>query len=141
LEKLWWGIVAKQQNRHFEPKVYRKLTKIFTNFRSYMHCYYVIHTGEILDRIAKSEPRLNVVYQANTGHGAAVIHAYREALKLGATYVFQTDSDEQFKPMIFGSFGSVAMFLPRIFSDHPSSSSPGRALAMPERSNRNGIQF
>lgn len=55
-------------------------------------------TGEILDRIAKSEPRLNVVHQANAGHGAAVIRAYREALKLGATHVFQTDSDAQFKP-------------------------------------------
>jgi len=58
-------------------------------------------TGEILDRFAGAEPRLKVVHQANAGHGAAVLRAYREALGLGATYVFQTDSDDQFKPEDF----------------------------------------
>jgi glycosyltransferase involved in cell wall biosynthesis len=55
-------------------------------------------TGEILNRIAKSEPCLKVVHQANAGHGAAVMRAYREALERMPTYVFQTDSDDQFKP-------------------------------------------
>jgi dolichol-phosphate mannosyltransferase len=39
---------------------------------------------------------LHVVYQANAGHGEAVMNGYRNALALGATYVFQTDSDDQF---------------------------------------------
>ncbi|MGH7452991.1 MAG: glycosyltransferase family 2 protein [bacterium] len=58
-------------------------------------------TGEILNRIAISEPCLKVVHQANAGHGAAVLRAYREALKPGVTHVFQTDSDDQFKPEDF----------------------------------------
>lgn len=58
-------------------------------------------TGEILNRIAATEPCLKVVHQTNAGHGAAVLRAYREALKPGVTYVFQTDSDDQFKPEDF----------------------------------------
>jgi glycosyltransferase involved in cell wall biosynthesis len=58
-------------------------------------------TGEILDRLAASDPRFKVVHQANAGHGAAVVRAYREALRLGPSYIFQTDSDDQFKPEDF----------------------------------------
>jgi len=58
-------------------------------------------TGEILDRLAQSDSRLKVVHQANAGHGAAVLRAYREALRLGPSHIFQTDSDDQFKPEDF----------------------------------------
>lgn len=53
-------------------------------------------TGEILDRLASSHASLRVVHQKNAGHGAAVMRGYREAITLGASYVFQTDSDDQF---------------------------------------------
>lgn len=58
-------------------------------------------TGKILDRLAASEPRLEVVHQANAGHGAAVLNGYRRAVSLGAEWVFQTDSDDQFYPEDF----------------------------------------
>lgn len=53
-------------------------------------------TGKILDEIAPRYPYLRVVHQKNGGHGNAVVHAYKEAVKLGAEWVFQTDSDDQF---------------------------------------------
>ncbi len=55
-------------------------------------------TGEILDRISKEDSRLLVVHQANGGHGNALLHAYNKALELSPKWVFQVDSDDQFKP-------------------------------------------
>jgi len=55
-------------------------------------------TGKILDGLAGQYPKLVVVHQPNGGHGNAVVHAYRKAVELGAEYVFQTDSDDQFIP-------------------------------------------
>lgn len=55
-------------------------------------------TGEILDTISASEPRLRVVHQKNSGHGGALLRGYREALALDSAYVFHVDSDDQFKP-------------------------------------------
>lgn len=56
------------------------------------------NTRAILDRLAPTDARLQVVHQINAGHGAAVMNAYRLALKSGAEWVFQTDSDDQFHP-------------------------------------------
>ena len=53
-------------------------------------------TGAILD--ALSLPGLEVVHQANQGHGATVLNGYRHAVTLGAEYVFQVDSDNQVFP-------------------------------------------
>ncbi len=58
-------------------------------------------TGNILDALAKKEPRLQVVHQANAGHGGALLRAYREALALNPAYVFHVDSDDQFRPRDF----------------------------------------
>lgn len=55
-------------------------------------------TGKILDGLTSQYPKLVVVHQANGGHGNAVVHAYRKAVEIGAEYVFQTDSDDQFIP-------------------------------------------
>lgn len=54
------------------------------------------NTGKILDELAPGNSKLVVVHQINGGHGNAVVHAYRKAVELGAEYVFQTDSDDQF---------------------------------------------
>lgn len=53
-------------------------------------------TGELLDGLGL--PGLEVVHQANQGHGATVLNGYRHALTLGAEYVFQVDSDNQVSP-------------------------------------------
>lgn len=58
-------------------------------------------TGEILDQLAASEPRLRVIHQKNSGHGGALLHAYREAAALNPAHVFHVDSDDQFKPSDF----------------------------------------
>lgn len=55
-------------------------------------------TGKILDGLTSQYPKLVVVHQPNGGHGNAVVHAYRKAVEIGAEYVFQTDSDDQFIP-------------------------------------------
>lgn len=56
------------------------------------------NTGKILDELKPQFPKLIVVHQQNGGHGNAVVHAYRKAVELGAEYIFQTDSDDQFIP-------------------------------------------
>jgi glycosyltransferase involved in cell wall biosynthesis len=58
-------------------------------------------TGEILDGLAKDEPRLKVIHQANTGHGGALLRAYSAALAHQPEYVFHVDSDDQFRPEDF----------------------------------------
>jgi dolichol-phosphate mannosyltransferase len=58
-------------------------------------------TGAILDEVAAGEPRLVVVHQKNAGHGGALLRGYREAIGLKPAYVFQVDSDDQFKPADF----------------------------------------
>lgn len=54
-------------------------------------------TGEILDGLAKQEPRLLVIHQTNSGHGVALRRAYDAAVERRAEYVFQVDSDDQFE--------------------------------------------
>ena len=53
-------------------------------------------TGELLDKLAKTNTRLTVINQKNGGHGNAVVNGYRKAVALQSSYVFQTDSDDQF---------------------------------------------
>lgn len=55
----------------------------------------------ILDSLAASIPELMVVHQRNAGHGAAIRRGYELALKAGAGWIFQTDSDRQFDPADF----------------------------------------
>jgi glycosyltransferase involved in cell wall biosynthesis len=38
---------------------------------------------------------LIILDQKNRGHGAAVVHGYQYAIRLGVDYIFQTDSDNQ----------------------------------------------
>ncbi len=58
-------------------------------------------TGTVLDKLKSSFPELHVIHQENTGHGRALRHAYDEAVKMGAEWVFQVDSDDQFMPSDF----------------------------------------
>lgn len=53
-------------------------------------------TGEILAQLAPHNATLHAVNQPNGGHGNAVVNGYRLAVELGAEFIFQTDSDDQF---------------------------------------------
>ena len=60
-------------------------------------------TYEILQEFCESYPLLEVVTKPNAGHGATLLFGYHYALKHGADYIFQTDSDghtlpEEFEP-------------------------------------------
>lgn len=55
-------------------------------------------SGEILAELAKQYPRLEYISKPNQGHGPTIRRAYAEALKRGADYIFQTDSDGQTRP-------------------------------------------
>lgn len=61
-------------------------------------------TSGILLELARVHQCLKVVHQDNQGHGAAVLRGYREALSLGAEWIFQTDSDRQIAAHHFGGF-------------------------------------
>jgi glycosyltransferase involved in cell wall biosynthesis len=49
-------------------------------------------------------PELDILTKSNSGHGATCLYAYNYALKKGADYIFQTDSDGQTSPSEFWSF-------------------------------------
>jgi glycosyltransferase involved in cell wall biosynthesis len=59
------------------------------------------NTGSLLDSLVATEPRLIAIHQKNSGHGGALLRAYREAVALRPDYVFHVDSDDQFKPKDF----------------------------------------
>ena len=61
-------------------------------------------TYEKLLELAKDCPQLEPLHKENGGHGAAILYGYRYALKKGADYIFQTDSDGQTLPSEFGMF-------------------------------------
>jgi glycosyltransferase involved in cell wall biosynthesis len=58
-------------------------------------------TSSILHSLEKEFPELKVVDKANSGHGQTCIEGYRLALKGGAEWIFQMDSDGQCSPSYF----------------------------------------
>lgn len=54
-------------------------------------------TGQILDSLLASNPKLVVVHQKNAGHGAALMTGYQRAINSKSEWVFQVDSDDQFQ--------------------------------------------
>ena len=61
-------------------------------------------TGLKLRELAKEMLRLEACSKTNGGHGPAVLYGYEYALKHGADYIFQTDSDGQTLPEEFDGF-------------------------------------
>ena len=55
-------------------------------------------TYNILLDLQKELPQLIPVTKKNSGHGGTVLYGYEFALKSGADYIFQTDSDGQTLP-------------------------------------------
>ena len=62
------------------------------------------NTYEIMCEYAQSRPQFIPVTKNNGGHGAAILYGYRHALKEGADFIFQTDSDGQTLPEEFWLF-------------------------------------
>ena len=61
-------------------------------------------TFQILNGMKEGRPKLLAVTKPNSGHGATLLYGYRYALKEGADYIFQTDSDGQTRPEEFRGF-------------------------------------
>ena len=61
-------------------------------------------TKDKLEELAKAKEQLVPITKENGGHGAAIMYGYNYALKEGADYVFQTDSDGQTLPSEFDEF-------------------------------------
>jgi glycosyltransferase involved in cell wall biosynthesis len=61
-------------------------------------------TWAVLKELSLELPQLIPFTKPNGGHGAAVLFGYNYALKQGADYIFQTDSDGQTLPDEFWPF-------------------------------------
>lgn len=61
-------------------------------------------TYSVLCRLKEELPQLEPITKPNGGHGATVLYGYEYALKQGADYIFQTDSDGQTLASEFGQF-------------------------------------
>ena len=61
-------------------------------------------TYEILKKLAESRPKMIALTKPNGGHGSTILFGYNYAIKEGADFIFQTDSDGQTLPSEFDSF-------------------------------------
>lgn len=72
-------------------------------------------TLALLHGIARGNPELEVVGQANRGHGATCIVGYHRALAAGAGWVLQIDSDGQCDPRYFAALWAARREHPVVF--------------------------
>jgi glycosyltransferase involved in cell wall biosynthesis len=61
-------------------------------------------TYDILLKLSETRPQLEPLTKPNGGHGATILYGYDHAIKSGADYIFQTDSDGQTLPSEFDEF-------------------------------------
>jgi glycosyltransferase involved in cell wall biosynthesis len=65
-------------------------------------------TGEVLNRLREQlGPRLEVVHQANQGHGQTCLEGYRQAIRRKIPWILQIDSDGQCDPQYFFRFWRI----------------------------------
>ncbi len=75
-------------------------------------------THEILDELKNSDyPKMEILSDTNQFHGPKVIALYDYAIKNGADYIFQTDSDGQTDPQEFEKFWKVRKKYAGIFGN------------------------
>lgn len=65
------------------------------------------NTSDIVNKNIKKYPKLIFLTKKNEGHGATVLYGYNYALKNGADYIFQTDSDGQTLSSEFDAFWNI----------------------------------
>ncbi|MCR5585183.1 MAG: glycosyltransferase family 2 protein [Lachnospiraceae bacterium] len=61
-------------------------------------------TYEILQKLSETRPQMIPLTKPNGGHGATILFGYDYAIKNGADFIFQTDSDGQTLPAEFDAF-------------------------------------
>lgn len=64
-------------------------------------------TSEMGKQLMAELPLFEMIDKPNSGHGPTLIMAYDHAIKAGADYVFQTDSDGQTDPNEFEGFWTL----------------------------------
>lgn len=62
------------------------------------------NTLELMNHEAEDKKDLICLSKPNSGHGATILFGYNYAIKQGASYIFQTDSDGQTLPSEFKQF-------------------------------------
>lgn len=65
------------------------------------------NTQTILSGLEKKIKNLVIINKKNEGHGVSVIKGYKYAVENNYSYIFQTDSDDQFSPTDFEKFWSI----------------------------------
>lgn len=66
------------------------------------------NTQKIVDQYAAKYPEIKAIDKSNSGHGQSCIYGYQLALKEGAEWIFQIDSDGQCVPSHFSELLSVS---------------------------------
>jgi glycosyltransferase involved in cell wall biosynthesis len=89
-------------------------------------------THEILVGLQKEFPKLDILVDSDRQHGPKVIALYDYAIKQGADYVFQTDSDGQTDPDEFDAFWQLRTKYDGVFG-HRNSRGDGKSRAFVEQ--------
>lgn len=76
-------------------------------------------THEYLLELQKTYPKLEIFTDCDKQHGPKLIALYDYAIKQGADYIFQTDSDGQTNPDEFGAFWDMRSDYAAIFAERP----------------------
>ena len=89
-------------------------------------------THEILVEMKNEYPQLEILEGTDRQHGPKVIALYDYAIKNGADYIFQTDSDGQTKPEQFDRFWDIREQYDAVIG-HRTRREDGRSRAFVEK--------
>ncbi len=89
-------------------------------------------THDILVKMQEDMPQLEILEKTDRYHGPKVIALYDHAIKNGADYVFQTDSDGQTNPKEFDEFWNKREDYDAIFG-HRTQRGDGKSRAFVEK--------
>ena len=89
-------------------------------------------THAILEKMKETHPQLEILSDTGKQHGPKVIALYAYAIKNGADYIFQTDSDGQTLPEEFDAFWQLRNGYKGIFG-HRAVRGDGKSRAFVEK--------
>ena len=92
----------------------------------------VDRTHELLENFKKDHPQLEILSDTGKQHGPKVIALYDYAIKNGADFIFQTDSDGQTLPSEFDAFWQMRHGYKGIFG-HRVVRGDGKSRAFVEK--------